>query len=90
MALAPKDRWKIVKQLREYFATSKQTFTYAALWENRVVGWMLDQWFAKLGPAGDAKYTKMVKRYREVIALPTPNHRWLWYHDDIELLLSKI
>lgn len=90
MALAPKERWKIVKGLREHAETAKQTFKYAALWEHRVIGWMLDQWFVKLGPAGDAQYTRMQKRFRECVALPTKNHRWLWYHDDIDLLLAKI
>ena len=90
MALSPKDRWKIVKQLREHAAIAKKTFKYAALWEHRLIGWMLDRWFEKLGPAGDAQYTKMVKRFRECVALPTRNHRWVWYHDDIDLLLSKI
>lgn len=90
MALAPKEKWKIVKQLREYAATAKQTFKYAALWEHRVIGWMLDQWMAKLGPRKDEQYSAMVKRHRECIKLPTKNSRWLWYHEDIDLLLSKI
>lgn len=90
MALSPKEKWNIVKQLREAAATARQTFRYAALWEHRVIGWMLDRWHEKLGPAGDAKYTKMLKRYKECLALPTKNHRWLWYHEDIDLLLSKI
>ena len=90
MALSPKEKWSIVKQLREYAVTAKQTFKYAALWEHRVIGWMLDRWCEKLGPAGDAQYTRMVSRFRACVALPTKNHRWLWYHADIDLLLSKI
>ena len=90
MALAPKDRWKIVKGLREYAEKARQTFKYAALWEHQVIGWMLDQWAAKLGPRRDARYAEMVKRHRECIKLPTKNGQWLWYHTDIDLLLTKI
>lgn len=90
MAKDLKERWKIVRSIREFAASRKKLYAHAAAWENRVIGWMLDQWAMQLGPAGDPQYTKMVRRFRECVQLPTRNAKWVWYHADIDILLAKI